>query len=120
VAAPLEFDLAHFCHLARSLDRSEGHRALVSNRDICNEGAQNCGPKKAALLHEIIEALTALGNYLAVAHRKFEEQTDPQQDLGAALKKSLGQQERAREAVRRLSDMFRREAARNDDPEGFR
>jgi phosphoglycerate-specific signal transduction histidine kinase len=73
------------------------------------------------VLHEVTEALTALGNYLAVAHRKFEEQPEPRQEgLGEALEKSLGQQERASEAVRRLNNILRREAAHNDDPGGFR
>jgi len=94
--------------------------ARAANRDIYNQGLPNCGPEKAAPLHEVIEALTALGNYLAAAHRKFEEQPEPQEDLGEALGKSLGQHERASEAVRRLSNFFRHEAARTYDPGGFR
>jgi hypothetical protein len=97
-------------------------KRVAANPDAYNPGLpQNRDPEKAALLHEVTEALTALGNYLDVAHRKFKDQPEPrQEDLGEALKKSLGQYERAAEAVRRLSDIFRREAARNNNPGGIR
>jgi phosphoglycerate-specific signal transduction histidine kinase len=95
---------------------------VAANWDSYNRGPLlNRDPKKAALLHELAETLTALGNYLAVAHRKFEDQPKPRQEgLGEALEKSLSQQERASVALRRLNDLLRREATRNDDPGGFR
>ncbi len=81
----------------------------------------NRSDEKVALLHEMIEALTALGNYLGAAQRKFKQQPEPRPEgLREALKKSLGQHERASETVRRLNDLRRREAAPNDDPQGFR
>jgi hypothetical protein len=94
---------------------------VAANRDVYNQGPPENRASEQAVLHEVSEALTALGNYLAVAHRKFEEQPEPRQEgLGEALKKSLGQQERASEAVRQLNNILRREAARNADPGGFR
>jgi hypothetical protein len=94
---------------------------VAANRDAYNRGPPKNRASEKAVLHEVTEALTALGNYLAVAHRKFEEQPEPRQEgLGEALEKSLGQQERASEAVRRLNNILRREAAHNDDPGGFR
>jgi len=94
---------------------------VAANRDAYNRGPPKNRASEKAVLHDVTEALTALGNYLAVAHRKFEEQPEPRQEgLGEALEKSLGQQERASEAVRRLNNILRREAAHNDDPGGFR
>jgi len=60
----------------------------------------------AALVHELTEALTALGNYLASANKIYDS-TPQSQRLGEALEKSLGQHERAVEATRRLRDLGR-------------
>lgn len=60
----------------------------------------------AALVHELTEALTALGNYLASANR-LNDSAPRSQRLGEALEKSLGQHERAVEATRRLRDLGR-------------
>ena len=69
----------------------------------------------ATLLHQIAEALTALGNYLAVANRIIEERPGlADSHLDEAVKKSLGQYERATEAVRRLRDLARRDSAGDD------
>jgi hypothetical protein len=57
----------------------------------------------AALVSELSEALTALGNYLASANRIFISSAMPlPQPLSEALQKSLHQHERAIEATRRL------------------
>jgi len=56
-----------------------------------------------ALVRELSEALTAVGNYLAAAHRIIAAESRPNQDpIAAAIEKSAGQCERASEAVRRL------------------
>jgi len=58
---------------------------------------------RAALLHELIEALTALGNYLAAAQRELENQPALKQEVvEEAIRKSLSQYDRASEATRRL------------------
>lgn len=97
---------------------------MATDHDIGNadeKSPANRSHEKAALLHEMTEAFSALGSYLAVAHRKFEDQTLPTKDgLGDALEKSLGQYERASKAVRRLCDLYRRESASSDDLPGFR
>lgn len=61
----------------------------------------------AALLHELMEALTATSNYLAAANRIFESETRlGPQTLGEALEKGLAQCERAGEAARRLRGLW--------------
>ena len=70
----------------------------------------------AALVCELIEALTAAGNYLTAAnHISGAERWPAHEPLGEALEKSLVQFERANEAVRRLRDFFRRQNATNHD-----
>jgi hypothetical protein len=72
--------------------------------------------EEAALLHELVEAVTALGNYLAVVQRELDDPLVPKSErLVEALAKSLGQHERTSRAIRRLSDLLRREA---DDQSG--
>ena len=61
---------------------------------------------------ELIEALTALGNYLFAAQRQFENRREM---LGEALRASLGQYERAAECLRGLRDLVLREGSNNDD-----
>jgi phosphoglycerate-specific signal transduction histidine kinase len=67
---------------------------------------------QTALVHELIEALTALGNYLFAAQRQFENRREM---LGEALRASLGQYERAGECLRGLRDLVLREGSKNDD-----
>ena len=56
-----------------------------------------------ALTHELIEALTATGNYLTAASRVLTAEPRPPGDtLGEVLEKSLTQFTRAVEAVRHL------------------
>jgi phosphoglycerate-specific signal transduction histidine kinase len=82
---------------------------MTASDDPANRGRQapsNRGDETAALLHEAIEALTALGNYLTVAQHEFENQPGLIEDtLGEALRKSLDQYERAVKAVRRLRQL---------------
>jgi len=70
--------------------------------DVGKEAPTNRSADEAALVRELIEALTALGNYLVAAHREFENQQRP---LGEVLRQSLNQYERAAEAVRRLREL---------------
>jgi phosphoglycerate-specific signal transduction histidine kinase len=81
----------------------------------------NQSDEKAAHLHELTEALTALGNYLAAAHRRLADQPDRPSEVRNILARSLEQCERAGEALRRLGRLYRREAApRDDEQEDFR
>jgi hypothetical protein len=57
-------------------------------------------------LHELTEALTALGNYLASANKIHNSAAPGSPRLGEALEKSLGQHERA-VATRRLRQLNR-------------
>ncbi len=58
---------------------------------------------RTALFHELIEALTALGNYLAAVQREMENQPALKQEVfEEAIRKSVAQYDRASEAVRRL------------------
>jgi len=68
-----------------------------------------------ALVYEIIEALTAIGNYVATANdiRAREWRRMPT-TLREALEKSLEQCERANEAARRLRDLLRRDSLTDD------
>ena len=64
---------------------------------------------QAALLHELLEALTATNNYLEVANRLFDRQARPgQETLAEGLKRGLDQCERASEAAHRLHRLFSR------------
>jgi hypothetical protein len=62
--------------------------------------------EQAAAFRELIDALTAVGNYLAAANRLFERGS--QLRLGEVLAKGLGQSERASEATRRLRKLLNR------------
>ena len=68
--------------------------------------------ERATVLHELAEALTALGNYLEAVQRQFENR---QEVLGEALRASLGQYERAAECLRRLRDLIVRDAPKSDN-----
>ncbi len=81
-------------------------------RNAGEEAPTNRRANQAALVHELIEALTALGNYLLVAQRQLESQ---QEMLGEALRASLAQYERAAECLRRLRDLALREGCKDDD-----
>ena len=88
-----------------------------------DDGPENVGkdaPTKqsadeVALVRELIEALTALGNYLAAAQREF---ANHQETLGEALRQGVGQYERAAEALRRLRDRLLRDRCSNGDRQG--
>jgi phosphoglycerate-specific signal transduction histidine kinase len=71
----------------------------------------NQSADQVELVRELIEALTALGNYLAAAQRAFANQQDA---LGEALRQSVGQFERVAECVRRLRGHLR-EGSDNDN-----
>jgi len=81
-------------------------------RNVGGEAPIGRRADQAALVHELIEALTALGNYLFAAQRQFENRREM---LGEALRASLGQYERAAECLRGLRDLVLREGSNNDD-----
>ena len=59
----------------------------------------------SALLRELIEALTALGNYLSVVQQEMKNHPALTQDLFVfeeTIRKALDQYDRASQAVRRL------------------
>ena len=61
---------------------------------------------RVALLHELIEALTALGNYLAAAQRELENQPALKQKVfERVICHSLIQYDRAVEAIRQLQTL---------------
>ena len=64
------------------------------------------------------EALTALGNYLAVAQHEVEKAWIMHEVLSEALRKSLGQFERAAESVRRLRQLLLPDHPNKDDRPG--
>lgn len=85
-------------------------------RNVGDEAPTNRSADEAALLHELSEALTALGNYLAAARREFEVHPGPMQEvLGEALRGGLSQYERAAEAVRRLRTRLFRDGRQGVD-----
>ena len=66
----------------------------------------------AAILHELIEAFTALGMYLDVCQYVIQENPQPMPDgLDQIMQKSLSQYERSVTAVRQLQHQLRREDA---------
>jgi hypothetical protein len=81
-------------------------------RNVGGEAPISRRPDQAALVRELIEALTALGNYLTAAQRQFEHR---QEALGEALRGSLGQYERAVECLHRLRELVGHERCKNDD-----
>ena len=82
------------------------------DEDVGEEASTNQNADEAALVRELIEVLTALGNYLAAAQREFENQREV---LGATLEASLGQYERAAECVRRLRNLVLSRRHPNDN-----
>ena len=66
----------------------------------------------AAILHELIEALTALGLFLDVCLHAVQKQAPLMPDgLDQITQKSLGQYDRSVAAVRQLQDQLRRDTA---------
>lgn len=70
----------------------------------------------AALTHELVEALTAIGNYLTVAHNMLA----PESPLTAEtcrdiVEKGLTQYARATVVARRLGEAIRRENREDDN-----
>jgi hypothetical protein len=78
--------------------------------------------KTGGPVRELVEALTAIGNYLAVANRILADGTTPATEpLGDVLDKSMGQYERAANAARQLNKLLRAmESGDDDGPPGFR
>jgi hypothetical protein len=86
---------------------------VAANDDLGNvrrEAPIKRRDEKAALVRELIEVLTAVGNYLAAAQHEFEKEPRPVGGmLEEALEKSLGQYERASNCVRRLHQLVLRD-----------
>ena len=92
---------------------------FVTNDHPDREALTTRGNEKVTLLRETTEALTALGNYLMAAHHEFEKHPGLMQEvLGEALRHSLGQYERAAEAIRRLHKIALREDLSHNEPTG--
>ena len=86
-------------------------------RNVGREAPSSLGDEKLELVRELVEALTALGNYLAAAHQELENQSaglPPREALSETLRKSLDQYERASKSVRHLRQLFFREEPSND------
>lgn len=90
---------------------------MATDRDKGSGGPPKSRTEEGvALVGELIEALTAIGNYLTAANHIFGAEPRPTPEtLGEALEKSLAQFERANEATRGLRDLFRRESTTHDD-----
>jgi hypothetical protein len=88
----------------RSVSVAPVHQSGARLAEATNlAGAGEQAAEAVALTHELVEALTATGNYLAAATRILEvERRPPEDTLGEVLEKSLTQFTRAVEAVRRL------------------
>ena len=72
-------------------------------------------------VRELVEALTALGNYLAAANRILADgPTPPVERLGDVLDKSMGQHERAAKAARQLHRLTVHGSEDDDIPPGAR
>jgi phosphoglycerate-specific signal transduction histidine kinase len=76
-------------------------------RNVDKEAPTDRSAGQTTVLHELTEALTALGNYLEAAQRQFENR---QEVLGETLRASLGQYERVAECLHRLRTLIYREA----------
>ena len=97
---------------------------MATDRDIRGGGrepSKDDAEEGPVLVRELIEALTAAGNYLTAANNIFAAEPSPARNpLLEALQKSLAQLGRANEAARLLRDFFRRESATDDtDPQAF-
>jgi len=96
-------------------------RVVAANNALRNDDRvtpPNRSDEKLAQLREMTEALTALGNYLAVAQHECEKAWVMHEMLGEALRKSLGQFERAAESVRQLRQLLLPDHPNKDDRPG--
>jgi len=72
-------------------------------------------------VRELVEALTAIGSYLAVVKRILADgPTPPAERLGDALDKSMGQYERAAKTARQLHRLTVCGSEDDDTPPGVR
>jgi len=72
-------------------------------------------------VRELVEALTAIGNYLAAVKRILADgPAPPAERLGDVLDKSMGQYERAAKAARRLHRLTVCGSEDDDTPPGVR
>ena len=72
-------------------------------------------------VRELVEALTAIGNYLAAAKRILADgPTPPVERLVGVLDKTMGQYERAAKAARQLHGLTVCGSEDNDTPPGVR
>jgi hypothetical protein len=87
----------------------------LSNRDPLGASTETGGP-----VRELVEALTAIGNYLAAADRILDGATTPVAErLSDVLGKSMAQYGRAANAARRLNKLLgAMESGDDDGPPG--
>jgi two-component system, LuxR family, sensor kinase FixL len=72
------------------------------------QGRGDLGPACLALVHELAEPLTAIGNYLDAAIRLYDADTrSALEKLGEVLEKSQTAVSRANETLRQLRDLLR-------------
>lgn len=71
---------------------------------------------EAVTLHALLEALTAVGNYLEAANHLLGTELSPNRKiLSEIVEKSLAQTERAGAAARQLRNFLHRRSAITDD-----
>jgi hypothetical protein len=74
--------------------------------------AQGPSDDASLILHELIDALTAAGNYLMAANRVLASNAQPARaTLRATIENGLGQFRRADKSARRLREALRHETA---------
>ena len=96
---------------------------MVTDRRLSSEtkaSSPGASTEAGGHVRELMEALTAVGNYLAVANRILAGETTPATErLGDVLDKSMGQYERAANAARQLHKLYVHGSGDDDGPPGF-
>ena len=80
---------------------------MVDDQDTAGQDAQPEGPPEEVMqvVHELAEALTALGNYVAAAAQIADGGKAAGGDMRKALGSGLSQHERASIALQRLQEL---------------
>ena len=81
---------------------------MVDDRKTGDRSAQPQGPPEdvTRVIHELAEALTALGNFIAAAARISDGADPPETDIHKVLEGASGQHERAATALHRLRSLL--------------
>ena len=95
--------------------------ATDRGRDPDSKESSGTSVKTGRPVRELVEALTAIGNYLGAINRILADGRTPEPELLAVLDKSMSQYERAANAARRLHKLLRTmESGDDNGPPGFR